>query len=131
MSLDEVAKEPNSAIRMALIQKLGFRRLIDTAKHRVISQKRGNALIEFAIRAMKADAPDETIPSWQRDERTLRFRVLHVKWTDKTGSKETILPVPRLKAQFGDDVPENINDCEQVRRWTLGWSKDAISVAET
>jgi hypothetical protein len=54
-----------------------------------------------------------------------------VTWRDKTGDKETILPVPRLARQFGEDCPEDVNDCEQVRRWTLGWPKEAIAVAET
>lgn len=131
IDLGEVAKEPNSAVRMAIIQKFGFRRLIDTVKHRVILARKGNSLIEFALPAGKSDAVDETIPSWRRDQRALRFRVLHVNWRYKIGDKETLLPVPRLKAQFGPDCPENINDCEQVRRWTLGWSKEAIAVAET
>ncbi len=59
------------------------------------------------------------------------LRVLHLAWQDKTGLKETILPVPRTKRQFGRDCPDNINDCEQVRRWTLGWPKDVEILAET
>jgi hypothetical protein len=39
--------------------------------------------------------------------------------------------VPRLARQFGEDYPENVNDCEQVRRWTLGWPKEALAVVET
>jgi hypothetical protein len=50
---------------------------------------------------------------------------------DKHGKKETVLPVPRTKEQFGYDYPDNINDCEQVRRWTLSWPKDVAVVAET
>jgi hypothetical protein len=49
----------------------------------------------------------------------------------KTGAKETMLSVLRRAAQFGEDCPDNINDCEQVRRWTLGWAREAIAVAET
>lgn len=59
-----------------------------------------------------------------------RFRALQLTWQDKTGAKETFLPVPRLARQFGEDCPEDVN-CEQVRRWTLGWSKEAMAVAET
>jgi hypothetical protein len=33
--------------------------------------------------------------------------------------------------QFGDDCPENVNNCEQVRRWTLGWPKEAMSMAKS
>ena len=57
--------------------------------------------------------------------------MLHLKWRDKTGDKETFLPVPRTMRQFGDDRPDNINDCEQVRRSTLGWPKEALAIAET
>ena len=52
--------------------------------------------------------------------------VLSLPWQDKTGEKETMLPVPRLARQFGEDCPDNVNDCEQVRRWTLGWPKEAL-----
>jgi hypothetical protein len=45
----DIAKEQNGAVRMALIQKFGFRRLMDTVKHRRISEANGNALIEFKI----------------------------------------------------------------------------------
>jgi len=38
---------------------------------------------------------------------------------------------PRTRRQFGQDCPDNINDCEQVRRWTLGWPKDVEILAET
>ena len=107
---------------MALIQKFGFRRLMDTVKHRRISVSNGNALLEFKI-------PRQTGSRW--DNPNLQFRVLHVTWRDKTGDKETVIPVPRLARQFGDECPEDINDCEQVRRWTLGWPKEAIAVAET
>jgi hypothetical protein len=61
----------------------------------------------------------------------LHFRVLHVTWRDKTGDKETVIPVPRLSREFGADSPDNVNDCEQVRRWILGWPKEAMAVAET
>jgi hypothetical protein len=118
----DIAKEENSAVRMALIQKFGFRRLMDTVKYRRISEANGNALIEFKI-----PSPGES--RWQN--RHLNFRVLHVTWQDKTGDKETVIPVPRLARHFGDECPENVNDCEQVRRWTLGWPKEAIAVAET
>lgn len=46
---------------------------------------------------------------------------------DKTGSKETIIPVPHRKSYFGTDIPEDSDDCQQVRRWTLGWPREAIA----
>jgi hypothetical protein len=118
----DVIKEENSAVRMAVIEKFGFRRLMDTVKYRRISEANGNALLEFALPVTRARS------YWKGN---MRFRVLHVKWRDKTGEKETVLPVPRLASQFGEDCPENVNDCEQVRRWTLGWPKEAMAVAET
>jgi hypothetical protein len=107
---------------MALMQKFGFRRLKGIVKHRRISEANGNALIEFKI-----PAHDEK--SWRNPH--LHFRVLHVTWHDKNGEKETVIPVPRLARQFGDECPDNTNDCEQVRRWTLNWPKEVVAVAET
>jgi hypothetical protein len=31
----------------------------------------------------------------------------------------------------GVECPDNINDCEQVKRWTLGWTMDVDLLAET
>ena len=45
----------------------------------------------------------------------------YLKWRDKTGWKETIVPVPHRKSYFGTDIPEDIDACQQVRHWTLGW----------
>jgi hypothetical protein len=118
----DVIKEPNGAVRMAVIEKFGFRRLMDTTRHRRISEANGNSLLEFTITAAAGK---------RYSNPTLRFRLLHLKWHDKMGSKETLLPVPRLARQFGEDCPDNVNDCEQVRRWTLGWPRDALAIAET
>ena len=125
MKIDEVLKESNAAVRMALINKVGFKRLLATVQNRVVSQADGNSLIEFTFPGRKYISPE------QPSVATQKFRTLHVKWQDKTGAKETMLPVPRLARQFGEDCPENVNDCEQVRRWTLGWPKEALAVAET
>jgi uncharacterized protein DUF6745 len=117
LKFDEVLKEPNSAVRMAVIKKFGFARLLATTRNRIVSEAEGNSLIEFKLRI--------------GDQHNEYLRALRLKWQDKTGAKETMLPVPRLAAQFGADCPANINDCEQVRRWTLGWPKEAMAVAET
>jgi hypothetical protein len=116
LKLDEVLAEENSAVRMAVIEKFGFARLLDTVQHRVVSEAEGNSLIQ--VRLNYRSGVDY-------------FRLLRVKWQDKTGSRETMLPVPRLRGEFGADAPENIHDCEQVRRWTLGWPREAMAVAET
>jgi hypothetical protein len=122
IDLKDVMKEENSAVRMAIIQKFGFTRLLETVRHRVVSKRGGNSLIEFTLKP-------ETESRW--NNMTMRLRLLQLKWQDKTGEKETLLPVPRLMREFGQDAPEDVNDCEQVRRWTLGWPKKAIAVAET
>jgi len=123
LDFGELIKEPNAAVRMAVIEKFGFRRLMDTVKYKRVSTACGNSLIEFRL------ARPENDERWTGG--ALRFRALHLKWRDKTGDRETVVPVPRLARQFGDDCPENVDDCEQVRRWTLGWPKEAMSMAET
>lgn len=116
LKLEEIINERNSAVRMVVMEKFGFARLLASTKNRVISEAAGNELIEIKLRVQ---------------EHNERFRVLRLRWQDKIGQKETLLPVPRLRAQFGKDVPDDVDDCEQVRRWTLGWSKEALAIAET
>lgn len=113
ISLTEVLQERNSEVRLALITKVGFSKLLGTVRHWTISEANGNSLLEFRIKGVQF------------------LRALHVKWQDKTGQKETVLPVPSRKSEFGPDCPEDIDDCEQVRRWTLGWPREALAVAET
>jgi hypothetical protein len=113
ISLTDVLAERNAEVRMALISKIGFTRLLGNVRHWTISEASGNRLIEFRIKG------------------TQLARGLHLKWRDKTGKKETILPVPHRRSYFGTDVPADIDHCEQVRRWTLGWPKEATAVAET
>jgi hypothetical protein len=117
LKIEDILKEPNAEVRGVALRKFGLERLLSTAKHRIVSEAGGNSLIEFKLRVG---------PSYNE-----YLRALRLKWQDKTGDKETMLPVPRLARQFGEDCPENINDCEQVRRWTLGWPKEALAVAET
>jgi hypothetical protein len=100
-------------VRAALIAKIGLLRLLRTTKHRVISKRKGHSLVEFTFPGW----------SWSEDKEphavpTLRFRALHLTWRDKTGPKETILPVSRTQREFGNDRPTNIDSCEQVGRWT-------------
>lgn len=117
IDLLEVLGERNAEVRLAVISRVGFRRLLDTQRYWVISSAGGNSLIEFRLGTT---------------ERNTQFvRALHLNWQDKTGQKETLIWVPRERTEFGDDCPDDIDDCEQVRRWTLGWPKEAIAVAET
>lgn len=117
LKLEDVIQEKNSDVRSAVLHKIGFERLLTRTKHRVISQANGNELLEFKLHLG---------PSHNE-----YFRALRLRWQDKTGAKETLLPVPRQMRHFGADCPDNIRDCEQVRRWTLGWPKEALAVAET
>jgi hypothetical protein len=47
IKLDEVLKLQNSDVRMAVIKKVGFTRLLATSRHRSLSEADGNSLIEF------------------------------------------------------------------------------------
>lgn len=82
----DMIKERNAAVRLAIIKKFGFRRLMDTIRYRVISRADGNSLMEFTIH-----------PTGKRSW-VPRFRALQLTWQDKTGAKETFLPVPRLSS---------------------------------
>ena len=124
LSINDVLQEGNSAVRAALIARIGFPRLLRTAKYKTISRRKGNALVEFAFSAKKYPKFPDHLPA-------LRLRALHLTWHDKTGPKETVVPVPRTMRQFGEDCPRNIDSVEQVRRWTLGWPKEATSITET
>ncbi|MFQ5903647.1 MAG: DUF6745 domain-containing protein [Candidatus Binatia bacterium] len=160
IDLAEVLQEQNAEVRMAVISKVGFTRLLEAVKPKnqieqtcphcagrfnivlpdrlpkhkpgapskavVLSTANGNSLVELTI-----GPSDRNRPHRQSDPEPQRLRLLHLTWQDKTGPKETVIPVPRTKRQFGRDHPENINDCEQVRRWTLGWPKDVEILAET
>ena len=138
---------------MAVISKVGFTRLLGTVKQksRYIEEtcpRCGEHLsITMPKRAQgkKGDSANEAVVLSKSNGNSLielklgrrprrggsLLRLLHLTWQDKTGSKETLIPVPRTKRQFGHDCPDNIDDCEQMRRWTLGWPKEAIAVMET
>ena len=45
----DLIQEPNAAVRMAVIEKFGFRRLMDTVKYKRISTADGNSLVEFRL----------------------------------------------------------------------------------
>ena len=109
----ELLKEPNAQVRMAIIGKVGFYRLIRHLKTEEISRSpTGNKLITI-------DLGGQTI------------RALHLTWEERDGLHETVLPVPSRRDQFGADCPNNIDDFEQVRRWTLGWDMNVNIMAES
>ncbi len=126
LDIGEIMREENAAVRGALITKYGFERLLQNVQHKTISKTKGNSLIEFIFPGRHSN-PSAAQPMIA----TLRLRALHLKWQGKKGPKQTVLPVPRTLRQFGADRPTNINSCEQIRRWTLGWPKEALAVAET
>ena len=110
---DEVLQESNAEVRTAIIAKIGFARMLGKLPHKLISTAPGGEeLIEFNIN----NAP---------------VRGLHCIWEEGDGRHETVIPVWWREEQFGNDCPDNINDAEQVRRWTLGWPHDARVVAES
>lgn len=113
ITITEVLEQRNAEVRLTLISKIGFQQLFGAVRHWTISEANGNALLEFRVKG------------------TQLVRVLRLKWRDKTGDKETIIPVPSRRSYFGDDCPDDIDDCEQVRRWTLGWPKEAMVMAES
>ena len=113
----EVLAEPNAEVRTAVIKKCGFQHFLKHLKSKKISMsENGKAeLLEFDL------------------GNSMRVRGLHVWWDDKAGHKETVIPVPRTKAQFEStgDVPDDIDDAESVRRWTLFAGKEDRFLAET
>jgi hypothetical protein len=117
LNLEEILREQNFETRAVVLRKFGFARLLSSTHNRIVSEADGNSLIEFRLRI--------------GPHHNEYLRALRLRWQDKTGDKETLLPVPRNASQFGEDCPDDINDCEQVRRWTLGWPKEALPVAET
>jgi hypothetical protein len=105
--------EDNATVRMAIIQKCGFLRLKNQIPNKLISKTNSADLLEFDLQGMKV-------------------RGLYVRWKDKYDAPlETIISVPRTKTQFGEDCPEDVNDAEQVRRWTLHMKPEERLIVET
>ena len=111
----EVMKEKNAEIRTAVIKRCGFNHFRKHLKSKTISSKNNNELLEF-------DLDDGMI-----------VRGLLVRWKDKHDEKETVIPVPKTRDQFESSglIPDNIDDCEHVRLWTLGLPSDAVLQIET
>jgi len=113
----EVLKEPNIEVRMAVINKCGFDRFLGKLEHKQISKSDTSELLDITL------------------NEDLIVRGLLVKWDDKhEKDKHTIIPVPRTREQYAhisNEIPDNIDDAEQVRRWTLGLSPAHKIVMET
>lgn len=110
----KILEEKNAGIRMAAIQKVGLLRLRNSLPCKIISKSETAEMIEFKL------------------ANNLKIRGLHVRWETKDKqSLETILIVPSTKEQFGEDSPDNIDDAEQVRKWTLWANMKDEFVMET
>ena len=120
LALAEILTEQNAQVRMAVISRVGFARLMGKIPHKVISTSPN--------RRGLTEKKDELL---EFDLGNLLVRGLHLAWREKSGEdKETVIPVWRTKEQFGPNCPDNINDCEQVRRWVMGLNKNAEIVTE-
>ena len=109
----DVLKEQNAQVRMAVINKIGFARMLGKLPHKVVSEQVGNSLIEFDLNGQP-------------------IRALHLRWAVKGGeAEETVLPVWRTKEEFGQYGPDDPDDFEQVRRWTLGVGKNDTIIFES
>jgi hypothetical protein len=107
-------KEQNAQIRMAVIGKVGFSRLLRHLKTETISKGRnGDRLISI-------DLGDQMI------------RALHLSWEEIDGRHETVLPVPTTKEDWASSgkkiVPDNLDDFEHVRLATFGWKPSQVEI---
>ena len=110
-----VMNETNAQVRMAVISKIGFVRMLGKLPHKIISTNSNTRGLERSDELIEFNLGNET-----------RVRGLHVWWREKSGEeKENVIPVWRTREQFGEDCPEDIDDCEAVRRWVMRLPKDA------
>jgi len=117
----EVLAERNAEVRMAVISKIGFQRIADKLKGKVIS----------SVKSTRAKEGNNELVEFELDRATVRC--LRLVWDEKTeNGKQTIIPVPRTREQFerAGGAPDNIDDVEQVRRWTMGLTSKDVIVAE-
>ena len=121
----QLIRERNAEVRMVLLEKYGAK-LLDSMPHRVVS-KRGSKLFGVI-------SPDTRLieMTWDNYE---RIRMLHLKWKDKDGTRhETLIHVPATKREFqllGQKPPEDIDDCEEMRRWVMRLEEGDELVKET
>jgi len=114
---EELLREPNAEVRMAVIQKEGFDKIIDKLDAKVVDEDGGNALYDVLLSSIG------------------EIRLLKLSWDDMFSTrKRTFLPVPRTKEEFlavSGTCPTDINNVEQVRLWTMHCESDDMILEET
>ena len=108
MSIAKVLKISNAQLRMALMARIGYKRLTEELKHKVIHEdkKRRNKLIQLPIKVSNG-AGNGNKPSW--------LRILIVTCTSTR--QKYYLNVPDYVAPHGKRI--YLNTCEQARQWTF------------
>jgi len=122
----DLLTEQNAQVRMVLLEKHGAK-LLDDIPHKVVSKKGDGKRLGFEspwIRLIEM--------MWDGYE---RIRMLHLKWKDKDGKRhETLIHVPATNGEFqrlGQKPPEDIDDCEEMRRWVMRLNPEDVLVMET
>lgn len=122
----DLMKERNAQVRMVLLEKYGAK-LIDDMPHKVVSKKGTRALFGF-------EKPHTRLieMTWEGFE---KIRMLHLKWRDKERKDhETLIHVPATLWEFqrlNQKPPENIDDCEEMRRWVMRLNPEDMLIKET
>jgi hypothetical protein len=110
--LELLIHEDNTQVRMAVISKVGFLRLMSHLQSTVIDIKGRDQLLEVDVGGR-------------------RLRLLHLHWKEADGEHGTMLPVPATRGEFanvGPFIPHNINDFEEVRWWTFRLRPSEIKI---
>ena len=122
----DLLTEQNAQVRMVLLEKYGAK-MLDDLPHEVVSKKGNGKWLSFEspwIRLIEM--------VWEGYE---RIRMLHLKWKDKDGNRhETLIHVPATALEFqrlGQKPPDNIDDCEEMRRWVMRLNPEDVLVMET
>ena len=119
-------EERNAEVRMVLLEKYGPK-LLDDVKHKVISKKGDESL--FGLESPHTRLIEIDWDGYQQ------IRMLHLRWKDKNGERhETLIHVPATAWEFqslGSKPPENIDDCEEMRRWVMRLNPEDSLIEET
>ena len=123
----DLLNERNAQVRMVLLEKYGAK-MLDDLPHKVVSKKDdGRKWLNFEsswIRLIEM--------TWDGYE---KIRMLHLKWKDKDGKRhETLIHVPATAREFqrlGQKPPDDIDDCEEMRRWVMRLNPEDMLVKET
>ena len=119
-------EERNAEVRMVLLEKYGPK-LLDDVEHKVISKKGNGSL--FGLESPHTRLIEMNWDGYQK------IRMLHLRWKDKNGERhETLIHVPAAAREFqilGSVPPENIDDCEEMRRWVMRLNPEDSLIKET